>query len=139
MYGDVYNTTINVNGSRMFSSTFLPGYGCGCCGGGMFGMSSCFGFGFYNPAPFLAMGAGFAMGSALAPALPSIFKGIGQGFAWFGSKVIAPAAKGAWKGISSAACWVGKGIAKGASAVAKGAKNLWNKIFHKKPKTEKME
>ena len=139
MFGDVYNTTVNVNGSKVFSRTYYPGYSCGCCNGGMFGMNSCFGFGFNNPLPFFAMGIGFAAGYALMPALPGIFKGIGQGLSWFGSKVIAPAAVGAWKGISSAASWVGKGVAKGASAVAKGVKDLWNKIFNKKAKTAKTE
>ena len=116
MFGDVYNTTVNVNGSKVFSRTYYPGYDCGCCNGGMFGMNSCFGFGFNNPLPFFAMGIGFAAGYALMPALPGIFKGIGQGFSW-----------------------VCKGVAKGASAVAKGVKNLWNKIFHKKSKTAKTE
>ena len=136
MYSDIYNTTININGNQVFSSSYAPRFGCGCCRGGMFGMNSCFGFGYYNPAPFFAMGLGFMAGAALAPALPSIFKGIGSGFAWFGSKVIAPAAVGAWKGISAAASWIGKGIAKGACATAKGVSNLWNKIFHKKSKVK---
>ena len=136
MYSDIYNTTVNVNGNRVFSSTYTPGYGCGCCRGGMFGMNSCFGFGFYNPVPFFAMGTGFMAGIALAPELPSIFKGIGKGLAWFGTRIIAPAAVGAWKGVSSAASWIGNGIAKGASAVANGVSNIWNKIFHKKSKVK---
>lgn len=136
MYSDVYNTTVNINGNRVFSNTYYPGYGCGCCGGGMFGMNSCFGFGYNNMMPFFAMGIGYAAGCALAPAMPGIIKGIGNGLSWFGSKVLAPAASGAWKGIGSAASWVGKNVAKGASAFAKGVSNLWNKIFHKNKKVD---
>ena len=94
------------------------------------------------------MGLGFMAGTALAPALPDIFKGIGKGFAWLGSKVIAPAAVGAWKGISSAASWVyRKGIKpawdytneKVFKPIGKGVKKLWNNIFHKKSKASKTE
>lgn len=156
MYSDVYNTTINVNGNRMFSSSFYPGYSCGCCGRGMFGMNSCFGFGYGGMEAGIGMGLGFAAGMALVPALPNIFKGIGKGLSWFGSKVIAPAATFAWnsvlkpaaqftwnkllkpagKAVWSGIKWTGNTIAKGAKAVAKGVSNLWNKIFHKKSKVK---
>lgn len=142
MTGDVYNTTINVNGNRMFSSTFYPG-NC-CCGNRMFMANSCFGFGFGGFGSGLGMGLGFAAGMSLVPALPSIFKNIGSAFSWFGSKVIAPAASFTWnsvlkptgKAIGRAATWTGKTIAKGAAAVGKGVSKLWNKIFHKKSKTK---
>ena len=146
MVADIYNTTINVNGKRVFSSTYSP---CGCCCGGfgMYPMNSCFGFGYGGFGYGLGLGAGYAAGMSLAPVLPNIFSAIGKGFSWLGTKVIAPAAVGAWKGISTAACWVGKGIAKGATAVAKGIakgataiatgiSNLWKKIFHKKSKSD---
>ena len=102
----------------------------------------------------IGFGMGMAAGVALIPALPSIFKGIGQGFAWLGTKVIAPAATFAWNNIlkpvgiaiGKAGAWVGKGIAKGATAVAKGiakvattvangVASVWNSIFHKKSKS----
>ena len=122
MIGDIYNTTVNVNGKKVFSSTFYPGR-C-CCGGGMF-MNSCFGFGYGGIGNGLGFGLGFAAGTALVPLMPTIFKGIGNGLSWFGTKVIAPAAKGVWSGMK----WVG-------NTVAKGVKNLWNNIFHKKSKTK---
>ncbi len=102
MYSDVYNTTVNVNGKTMFSSTYYPGY-C-CCGPGMF-MNSCFGFGFGGFGGGFGFGTGYAVGMAAFPLMPALFKGIG----------------------------------KGVSAVAKGVKNLWNNIFHKKSKTKTEE
>ena len=146
--GDVYNTTVNVNGKNVFSSRYTP---C-CCN--MYSMNSCFGFG-YGMGGFgcggfgagLGVGVGFAAGMALAPALPNLFKGVGKALGWVGSKVIAPVAtfawnnvlkpvgKVAWNGIK----WVGNTIAKGAKAVGKGIANLWNKIFHKKSKASKAE
>ena len=140
MVADVYNTTVNINGNRVFSSTFMPGY-C-CCGGyGMY-MNSCFGFGYgFNNA--LGMGLGYGLGMSLAPAMPAIFKGIGKGFSWLATKVIAPAATFAWnnvlkpvgKAVWSGVKWVGKGIAKGAKAVGKAVGSL----FHKKSKTKVKE
>jgi len=142
MFGDIYNTTVNVNGKTMYSRSFSPG-GC-CCGGGMY-MNSCFGFGYGGFGSGLGIGIGYAAGMALIPMMPAIFKGIGSGLSWFGSKVIAPAASFAWnnifkpagKGIWSGMKWVGNTVAKGATAVAKGVSNLWNKIFHKKAKANK--
>ena len=124
---DVYNTTVNVNGKRLFSSSYSLG-NCGCCRG-MYSMNSCFGFGFGNFGNGLGMGLGYGLGMALVPAMPAIISGLGKGLAWFGSKVIAPAASGVWKGITSAVSWVGKGIAKGIKAIGS--------IFKKKSKTEK--
>ena len=161
-FGDVYNTTVNVNGSTVFRSRYSPcccspmmgscfGFGFGGYGFGAFGG---YGFGMFGPGAFeagLGMGVGYAAGRAVVPALPAIFKGIGQGLSWVGTKVIAPAATfawnnvlkpvgsavwsglkwagtTAWKGIS----WVGNQIAKGAKAVAKGVSSL----FHKKSKTK---
>lgn len=142
MYSDVYNTTINFNGKTMFSSSYSP---CFCrCGGGF--MNSCFSFGYGGFGNGLGIGLGYAAGMALVPALPAIFKGIGNGLKWFGTNVIAPAACFAWnsvlkptgKAIGKAAVWVGNTVAKGAKAVAKGVSNLWNKVFHKKSsKSEK--
>jgi len=131
--GDVYRTTVNVNGKTVFSSRFSP---C-CCPMYSYPMMSCFGYGFggFGYGGFwpgcsfgtgfgagIGAGLGIAAGAALVPAMPAIVKGIGQGACWVGTKVIAPAAKGAWQGIS----WVGKKIGKGVSS-----------IFHKKNKTEK--
>ena len=121
MGSDVYNTTVNVNGNTMFSSTFYPGY-C-CCGNRMY-MNSCFGFGYGGIGSGLGFGLGYAAGISLVPLMPTIIKGIDNGLSWFGTKVIAPAAKGVWSGIK----WTGK-------TVAKGVSNLWNNIFHKKSKT----
>ena len=112
MISDVYNTTVNINGETMFSSSYSP---CFCrCRNGMF-MNSCFNLGFGGFGGGLGLGVGYAAGMALVPLFPTIIRGIGN-----------------------AAVWVGKGVAKGACAAAKGAKNLWNKIFHKKSsKSEK--
>lgn len=76
MYSDVYNTTVNVNGNTMYSSTFYPGY-C-CCGPGMY-MGSCFGFGFGGIEAGLGFGLGCAAGASLVPLMPTIVKGIGKG------------------------------------------------------------
>ncbi len=127
MVGDVYNTTVNVNGRTMYSSTFYPG---NCCCGSY--MNSCFGYGYGGFGGGLGFGVGLAAGMAMVPLMPVAIKGIWSGIKWFGSKVIAPAAKGVWSGIK----WAGNTIAKGACAVAKGVKNLWNKIFHKKSKSK---
>ena len=113
MYSDVYNTTVNVNGKTMFSSTYYPGY-C-CCGPGMF-MNSCFGFGFGGIEAGLGFGLGCAAGASLVPLMPTILNGV-------------------WSGMK----WVGKTVAKGACAVARGVSNLWNSIFHKKSKTKTEE
>lgn len=162
-FGDVYNTTVNVNGSTVFRSRYSTD--C-CCYGSMYSspMMSCFGYGFggmgfggfgwYSPCSFsagLGAGVGYAAGAALVPALPNIFKGIGQGLSWIGTKVIAPAATFAWNnvlkpvgnavwsgikwagnGIWQGLKWIGNGIAKGAKAVGKGISSL----FHKKNKTK---
>ena len=125
MVSDVYNTTVNVNGNTMFSSTYYPGY-C-CCGSGMY-MNSCFGYGFGGIGSGLGFGLGYAAGLSLTPLMPTIINGAWSGIKWFGSSVIAPAAKGVWSGIK----WVG-------NTVAKGVKNLWNNIFHKKSKTKSEE
>lgn len=127
MIGDIYNTTVNVNGSTMYSRTFYPG---SCCCNGY--MNSCFGFGYGGFGAGLGVGVGFAAGMAMVPLMPTVIKGVWSGIKWFGSSVIAPAAKGAWNGIK----WAGNMIAKGACAVAKGVKNLWNNIFHKKSKSK---
>ena len=127
MTSDIYNTTVNVNGNRVYSSTYSLGDSCCCCRNGVYTMNSCFGFG-YDPAAYVAMGIGFAAGAAITPFIPRIFNYIGQGLSWFGTKVIAPAATAVWKGISAAA-----------SAVKKGVTNLWHKIFPKKAKTEPKE
>lgn len=126
--GDVYNTTVNINGRTIFSSRFSP-----CCCGPMFPppMMSCFGYGFgYFPCSWqagLGFAAGAAAGAALVPALPSIFKGIGKGLSWLGTKVIAPAATFAWNNVLKPA---GKGIWNGIKWVANGIGSL----FHKKNK-----
>lgn len=109
MCGDVYNTTVNINGDRVYSRTFFPGM---CCGR-MYPMNSCFGFGYACVGNGISFGIGCALGRALVPALPSI-------------------ASGAWSGVK----WIGNTVAKGAKAVAKGVSNLWNSIFHKKSKTK---
>jgi len=118
--GDVYNTTINVNGRRVFSSRYSP---C-CCN--MYPMNSCFGFGYgfggfgfggfgfggFCPGAFesgLGAGLGMAAGMALVPALPAIVKGVGK-----------------------AVCWVGNTLWSGIKAVGKGIGNL----FHKKSSTK---
>ena len=105
MYSDVYNTKVNINGETVYSSSYRPG---NCCCNNMFTMNSCFGFGYPCIGAGIGFGVGMMAGAALVPALPAIFKGIGQGFAWLGTKVIAPAAT-----------------------------FVWNSIFHKKSKTEK--
>ena len=133
MVGDVYNTTVNVNGETMFSSSYSP---CFCrCGGGMYMMNSCFGFGFGSFGSGLGFGVGYAAGMALPSAMPAIFKGIGTAATWTWNNVLKPVGNA----IGSAAVWVGKTVAKGAKAVAKGVSNVWNSIFHKKSKTEKAE
>ena len=106
MIADVYNTTVNFDGKTMFSSSYTP-FGC-CCGGGMFPMNSCFGFGFGGFGGFesgLGMGVGYAAGMALTS--PQVLKGIWNGMKWVGN------------------------------TVAKGVSNLWNNIFHKKSKAAK--
>ena len=108
MIGDIYSTTVNINGSRVFSSRISVG---NCCCGGY--MNSCFGFGFGNFQSGLGMGLGYGLGLGLVPMMPAIVKGVGSGL-----------------------CWTGKTIAKGASAVCKGVSKVWNNIFHKKNKTE---
>ena len=113
MVSDVYNTTVNVNGNKEFSSTYYPGY-C-CCGSGMY-MNSCFGYGFGGIGSGLGFGLGYAAGVSLIPLMPNIINGV-------------------WSGMK----WVGNTVAKGACAVAKGVKNLWNNIFHKKSKTKSEE
>jgi len=155
-YGDVYNTTVNVNGNTVFRSR----YNTNCCCGYSSRMS-CFGFGYGGygcwPGSFeagLGAGVGFAAGRALIPALPLIFKGISQGLGWIGSKVIAPAATFAWNNVLkpvggavwSGLKWAGTGIWNGAKAVGKG---IWNgikwignkigSIFHKKSKAKTEE
>lgn len=147
MIADVYNTTVNFDGKTMFSSSYTP-FGC-CCGGGMYTMNSCFGFGFNGIGGFggLGGGLGFGLGYAAGMALltPQVLKSIGSGLSWFGTKVIAPAATFMWNsvlkpagiGIWNGMKWVGNTVAKGAKAVAKGVSNLWNNIFHKKSKTKK--
>ena len=135
MISDVYNTTVNINGDTMFSSSYSP---CFCrCRGGMF-MNSCFNFGFGGFGGFgsgLGFGVGYTAGMALVPLLPTIFKGIGTAATYTWNNVLKPAGRA----IGSAAVWVGNTVAKGAKAVAKGASSLWNSIFHKKSKTEKAE
>ncbi len=144
MVADVYNTTVNVNGNTMFSSTYSPCV-CNC------GMGSCFGYGFGGYMPMfgfggnfmsgLGFGTGYAAGLSLTPMMPTIFKGIGQAFSWLGTKVIAPAASFAWNNVLkpvgnavwSGIKWVGNTVAKGAKAVGKAIGSL----FHKKSKTEK--
>ena len=138
-FGDVYNTTVNVNGNTVFRSRFST-----CCCGPMFPppMMSCFGFGYggfgfggfgcYGSRAFeagLGAGVGFAAGTALIPALPSIFKGIGSGLSWIGKKVIAPAATFTWNKVLKP---VGKAIWSGIKSVGKGIGSL----FHKKNKTK---
>ena len=103
------------------TNIFINGHGfCRPCGFGAFS-PGCFGYGFGCVSNPMAVGAGiglgFAAGMTLLPALPAVFKGIGKGCAWLWNKAIVPAAK-----------WVGNGV-----------KNLWNKIFHKKPKAEKID
>ena len=122
MVSDVYNTTVNVNGSTVYSGTYSLG---NCCCRNMGYINSCFGFGYGGFGNGLGFGLGFGIGAGLTPLLPTIFKGIGNGLSWFGTKVIVPAAKGVWSGMK----WVG-------NTVAKGVKNLWNNIFHKKSKTK---
>ena len=142
MYSDVYNTTINFNGETMFSSSYTP---CFCrCGRGF--INSCFNFGYGGFGNALGIGLGYAAGMALVPALPAIFKGIGNGLKWLGTDVIIPSATFMWNSVLKPAGnavwsgmkWVGNTVAKGAKAVAKGVSNLWNKVFHKKSsKSEK--
>ena len=146
MYGDVYNTTVNVNGVNMYSARYYPG---NCCCGFSYPGISCFGFGFSNPANYIGVAAGCAIGAAAVPFIPAIFKGIAKGIGWLGKSVIAPAATAVWKGISwfgksviapaATAAW--KGICSAGEAIGKGVSNLWNKIFHKKKnaKAEKAE
>ena len=150
--GDVYNTTINVNGNTMFKSRFSP---C-CCSFSSSMPMSCFGFGFggmgiggfgiggFCPGSFeagLGMGVGFAAGTALVPAMPKILKGIGKGLSWLGTKVIAPAATFTWnnvlkpigKAVWTATKAVGKAVWSGIKAIGKGIGSL----FHKKNKSAK--
>ena len=137
MVGDIYNTTINVNGNRVFSSTFRPGNCCCYRGGGMFMANSCFGFGYGGFGTGIGMGLGYAAGMSLAPALPSIFKGIGSAFKWVGTKVIAPAATFAWnKGIKPVGKAIWNGVKWLGNTVSKGISKLWNGIFHKKSKSK---
>ena len=133
--GDVYNTTINVNGKNVFSSRYTP-----CCCSSMYTMNSCFGFGYGCFGAGLGAGVGFAAGMALAPALPNIFKGIGKAVGWVGSKVIAPVATFAWNNVLKPvgkAAW--NGIKWVGNTVAKGVSSLWKGIFGKKSKTPKAE
>ncbi len=76
MYGDVYNTTVNVNGNTLFSRTLYPGR-C-CCGGGMY-MNSCFGPGYGGFGNGLGIGLGFAAGMAAIPMMPAIVNGVWSG------------------------------------------------------------
>jgi len=139
MVCDIYNTTVNINGNKLFSSSYSLG---DCCCGGMYNMNSCFGFGYggYGYGGLgcgLGMGLGFAAGMALMPAMPNIFKGIGKGLTWFGTKVIAPAANFVWnKALQPAWTFTRDKVFK---PIGKGVSNLWNKVFHKKSKTSKSD
>lgn len=87
-------------------------YSPGYCpyGYGMMPMAgSCFDFGFCDFGSYVGTNVGFAAGYALAPQLPAIGKAVWTGMCKFGG------------------------------AVANGAKNLWNKIFHKAPKEKAAE
>jgi len=85
-FGTICNTTINANGhSVSFYSNSLSPFGC-CNSFGNFS-PGCFGYGFNSMCGKSFMygagaGLGFAAGMALIPALPAIFKGIGQGATW---------------------------------------------------------
>ena len=93
MIADVYNTTVNFDGSTMYSASYIPF--SGYCGG-MYPMNSCFGYGFgYGCDNMLGATIGCAVGWSASKFVPQAF-----------------------------------------NAVAKGVSNLWNNIFHKKPKTE---
>lgn len=145
MFGTIYNTNININGSHVFSSSYNS---LGYCGG--FGLGNfspgCFGYGFgctgNNPFMYGAgAGLGFAAGMMLMPAVPAIFKGIGKGCSFLWNKAIAPVGKFAWNNVIKPA---GKAIGKGcafvwnkaivpaAKWVGNGIKNAWNWIFGKK-------
>ncbi len=112
-FGTISNTTINADGHsvRLYSNSLSPWGSCNTFGSFSPG---CFGFGYGsmcgNPLMLGAgIGVGFAAGMTLMPALPSIFKGIGNACSWVWKNAISPAFK-----------WVGNGV-----------KNLWNNIFHK--------
>ena len=128
--------------------------GCGCCNSmpsfppprmnccGF--MPGCFGFGFNScmsnsMMTGLGFGVGMMTGGLLFNAMPSIIKGIGQAGSWLWNKAIAPASSWLWnKAIAPAGRWIGKTVARGATSLANGVKNLWNKVFQKKStKTEK--
>lgn len=113
----------------------MPFGGFGPCGFGGFS-PGCFGYGFSSGNMFeigAGMGLGYAAGMTLIPALPAIFKGIGQGCSWVWNKAIVPAGRAVGKACS----WVwNKGIVPAAKWIGNGVKNLWNKIFHKEPKTK---
>lgn len=142
MFGTLYNTNININGSTVYRSSYNS-LGCGCGFGGF--SPGCFGFGYCNPYDSFSAGAGiglgFAAGMMLMPAIPAIFKGIGKGASFLWNKAIAPAGKFVWnsalkpagKGIGKACSFVwNKGIKPAAQWVGRGIKNAWNWIFGKK-------
>ncbi len=132
MFCDVYNTTVNINGNKVFSSSYSMG---NCCCSGMYNMNSCFGFGYGGFGCGLGMGLGFAAGMTLVLVMPNIIKGIGKGFTWLGTKVIAPAATFVWnKAIKPAWNFSKEKVFK---PIGKGVSNLWKKVFHKKSKASK--
>ena len=115
------NTTIIMHNTNLNSA---------CCGFPSFEMMStsfspgCFGYGFSGGGNMFEMGAGiglgYAAGMALVPALPDVFKGIGNACSWVWNNALVPAGKVVFNGIKSAVNWVGKGI-----------KNAWNWITGK--------
>ena len=139
---DTYSTTVKVNGDTIYSSRYTLG---GCCCNNMYTMNSCFGFGYSGIGCGIGMGLGMAAGAFLMS--PVGISACGKFFSWLGKSVIAPAATFAWNNVLkpvgnavwSGIKWVGNTVAKGACAVAKGVKNLWNNIFHKKSKTKSEE
>ena len=85
------DTTVTVNGKTVYSSRRHH-----CCRN-MYGMNSCFGLGFggfgcggfgFGCMPFSPEAViGFGIGTAVAPLLPTIFKGIGKGIVAIGKGI----------------------------------------------------
>ncbi len=127
--GDTINTTININGKTAYQNSYRLG---GCCCNNSYSMS-CFGYGFPDMGAAIGFGMGMAAVAIGVPLLPKFFN-------WMGTKALPAVWNGFIKpigiGIGEAAAWVGKGIAKGVAGAAKGIKNLWNSIFHKKSKSK---
>ncbi len=93
--GDVYNTSVYVNGNRVYSSSYYPGK---CCCNSLGYNGSFFGYGFCNMESMVAMNLGFMAGYSLMPFMPSIIEGIGKGIAK-GACAIAKGVSNLWNKV----------------------------------------